>query len=294
MDGSVSTLAPVFAAAFATHNSLGRFPGGPGRLHWRGHQHGLRRSALRRWQPDRPRPPWIRGLVCGLMTDARRNRAHAAVPHFRFPRRYDRGDRGGAGGTRAITWIRAKYMDTPIWSAALQVGFGGALVSPPESSSADLSNYFPGGQYKPAWEISSRIYATRFARCAKRPCSPRWRCSRWRWASARTPRFSRLVNQLILQLLPVRDPEQLVMLAGARPALRQQQRPQRDLLPDVPGHSATRTNVPGHVLPLRRRRFSLTLKAAPNWSRANWCPAIISRCWASAPRWAASSRPQTI
>ena len=27
-----------------------------------------------------------------------------------------------------ITWIRQRYMDTPIWSAALQVGFGGALV----------------------------------------------------------------------------------------------------------------------------------------------------------------------
>jgi len=27
-----------------------------------------------------------------------------------------------------ITWIRQRYMDTPVWSAALQVGFGGALV----------------------------------------------------------------------------------------------------------------------------------------------------------------------
>jgi erythrin-vacuolar iron transport family protein len=28
----------------------------------------------------------------------------------------------------AITWIRNKYMETPVWSAALQVGLGGALV----------------------------------------------------------------------------------------------------------------------------------------------------------------------
>jgi VIT1/CCC1 family predicted Fe2+/Mn2+ transporter len=27
-----------------------------------------------------------------------------------------------------ITWIRKRYMDTPIFSAALQVGLGGALV----------------------------------------------------------------------------------------------------------------------------------------------------------------------
>jgi len=28
----------------------------------------------------------------------------------------------------AITWIRNRYMDTPIFSAALQVGLGGVLV----------------------------------------------------------------------------------------------------------------------------------------------------------------------
>ena len=27
-----------------------------------------------------------------------------------------------------ISWIRNRYMDTPAWSAALQVGFGGLLV----------------------------------------------------------------------------------------------------------------------------------------------------------------------
>jgi len=27
-----------------------------------------------------------------------------------------------------ITWIRKRYMDTPVWSAAMQVGLGGALV----------------------------------------------------------------------------------------------------------------------------------------------------------------------
>ena len=27
-----------------------------------------------------------------------------------------------------ITWIRHRYMETPVWAAALQVGLGGALV----------------------------------------------------------------------------------------------------------------------------------------------------------------------
>ena len=41
MDGSVSTLAPVFAAAFATQESCGRVSGGPGGVGGRGHQHGI-------------------------------------------------------------------------------------------------------------------------------------------------------------------------------------------------------------------------------------------------------------
>ena len=46
MDGSVSTLAPVFAAAFASHNSWTAFLVGKAAEHRRGHQHGLCRSSL--------------------------------------------------------------------------------------------------------------------------------------------------------------------------------------------------------------------------------------------------------
>ena len=56
MDGSVSTLAPLFAAAFATHNSWANFSRRPGRQRRRGHQHGICRGAVRRRQPDRARP----------------------------------------------------------------------------------------------------------------------------------------------------------------------------------------------------------------------------------------------
>ena len=42
-----------------------------------------------------------------------------------------------------------------------------------------------------------------------------------------------LVDQILLRLLPVKDPQQLVLLLGPRPALWQQQRPLQALLPDV-------------------------------------------------------------
>jgi erythrin-vacuolar iron transport family protein len=47
MEGSVSTLAPVFAAAFATHNPWDAFVVGLAASNRGGHQHGLRRSPLR-------------------------------------------------------------------------------------------------------------------------------------------------------------------------------------------------------------------------------------------------------
>ena len=56
MDGSVSTLAPLFAAAFATHAHLADVPGRHGGLRGRRHLHGLCRGAVRRRRADGPRP----------------------------------------------------------------------------------------------------------------------------------------------------------------------------------------------------------------------------------------------
>ena len=47
MDGSVSTLAPIFAAAFSTGHTHAAFLVGAGRLDRRRHFHGLRRGAVR-------------------------------------------------------------------------------------------------------------------------------------------------------------------------------------------------------------------------------------------------------
>ena len=72
--------------------------------------------------------PWMRGLICGLMT------ALGGIGHtLPFLISDFRVAMSAAIAVvllelGLITWIRHRYMDTPIWSAALQVGFGGVLV----------------------------------------------------------------------------------------------------------------------------------------------------------------------
>ena len=128
MDGSVSTLAPVFAAAFATHKSWDAFLVGLAASLGAGISMGFAEALSDDGSLTGRGHPWMRGLVCGLMTTL-----------------------GGIGHTlpflipdfqvamvaaivvvilelAAITWIRNRYMDTPPFSAAVQVGLGGALV----------------------------------------------------------------------------------------------------------------------------------------------------------------------
>src|SRR5205085_10738523 len=68
MDGSVSTLAPVFAAAFATHNTHTAFAVGLAASLGAGISMGFAEAlsddgSLTGWGH-----PWVRGLICGLMT----------------------------------------------------------------------------------------------------------------------------------------------------------------------------------------------------------------------------------
>ena len=128
MDGSVSTLAPVFAAAFATGQSWDAFLVGMAASIGAGISMGFAEALSDNGSLTGRGAPWIRGVICGLMTTL-----------------------GGIGHTLPfliynfltativaivvvfaelgiITWIRWKYMDTPPLSAALQIGFGGALV----------------------------------------------------------------------------------------------------------------------------------------------------------------------
>jgi len=128
MDGSVSTLAPVFAAAFATHNSKDAFVVGLAASLGAGISMGFAEALSDDGSLTGRGHPWIRGIVCGLMT-ALGGIGHTLpflIPDFR------------AAMTAAvvvvllelavIAWIRNHYMDTPPLSAALQVGLGGLLV----------------------------------------------------------------------------------------------------------------------------------------------------------------------
>jgi rubrerythrin len=128
MDGSVSTLAPVFAAAFATKNSWDAFLVGMAASLGAGISMGFAEAMSDDGVLSGRGKPLARGAVCGAMTTA-----------------------GGIGHTlpflvqnfniamtiavvivaielAIIAWVRHRYMDTPLLSAMFQVVVGGVLV----------------------------------------------------------------------------------------------------------------------------------------------------------------------
>lgn len=128
MDGSVSTLAPVFAAAFATHSTWAAFVVGLAASLGAGISMGFAEALSDDGSLTGRGYPLLRGSVCGLMTTL-----------------------GGIGHTlpfligqfslamtiaiavvlielATITWVRHRYMETPVFSAAMQVALGGAIV----------------------------------------------------------------------------------------------------------------------------------------------------------------------
>jgi len=128
MDGSVSTLAPLFAAAFATHNTWATFLVGLAASIGAGISMGFAEALSDDGSLTGRGTPWIRGTVCGLMTTIG-GIGHTLpylIPHF------------WTATTIAIvvviielwaiSWIRTRYMDTPFLQAAFQVVVGGVLV----------------------------------------------------------------------------------------------------------------------------------------------------------------------
>ena len=128
MDGSVSTLAPLFAAAFATHDTWSTFLIGTAASLGAGVSMGFAEALSDDGELTGRGHPLIRGTSAGVMT---------AV--------------GGLGHTLpylitdfwtatilaiiivfielwAISWIRHKYMDTPFLRAAFQIAAGGFIV----------------------------------------------------------------------------------------------------------------------------------------------------------------------
>jgi erythrin-vacuolar iron transport family protein len=128
MDGSVSTLAPVFAAAFATTNSWDAFRVGLAASAGAGISMGFAEALSDDGSLTGRGHPWVRGVVCGAMT------AVGGIGHTLPFLLHDFHRALWAAGAVVlvelglITWIRRRYMDTPWISAALQVGLGGVLV----------------------------------------------------------------------------------------------------------------------------------------------------------------------
>ncbi|MBT9384335.1 rubrerythrin family protein [Pseudooceanicola sp. CBS1P-1] len=128
MDGSVSTLAPIFATAFATQDPWTTFLVGLAASVGAGISMGFTEAASDDGQISGRGSPLKRGIASGVMT-ALGGLGHALpylIPHFWvatsiafvvvFCELW------------AIAWIQKRYMDTPFFRAALQVVLGGALV----------------------------------------------------------------------------------------------------------------------------------------------------------------------
>ena len=128
MDGSVSTLAPIFATAFATQNPWTTFLVGLSASVGAGISMGFTEAAHDDGKLSGRGAPWKRGLASGVMT-AIGGLGHALpylIPHFWtatalavaivFVELW------------AIAWIQNRYMETPMGRAVFQVVLGGGLV----------------------------------------------------------------------------------------------------------------------------------------------------------------------
>jgi len=128
MDGSVSTLAPLFAAAFATGNTLDTFKVGLAASVGAGISMGFAEAMSDDGKLSGRGTPWIRGVVCGLMTTL--GGLGHTLPYLLhdFHLATSIALAVVAVELAVIAWIRKRYMDTPLLSAIFQVVVGGVLV----------------------------------------------------------------------------------------------------------------------------------------------------------------------
>jgi rubrerythrin len=128
MDGSVSTLAPLFAAAFATRDTWKTFLVGLAAAVGAGISMGFAEALSDDGSLTGRGRPWIRGAVCGVMT-AIGGLGHTLpylIPHFYTATAVAIAVVIVELGV--ISWIRNHYMDTPLTHAIFQVVVGGVLV----------------------------------------------------------------------------------------------------------------------------------------------------------------------
>jgi erythrin-vacuolar iron transport family protein len=128
MDGSVSTLAPLFAAAFATHHSWETFLVGLAASVGAGISMGFAEALSDDGSLTGRGAPLLRGIICGFMTflGGIGHTLPYMIPSFMVAT--------GASFTvvaielAVISYVRYRYMDTPFLEAAFQVVVGGVLV----------------------------------------------------------------------------------------------------------------------------------------------------------------------
>ena len=128
MDGSVSTLAPIFAAAFATHKSWDAFLVGLAASVGAGISMAFAEALSDDGSLTGRGRPMIRGSVTGLMTAA--GGLGHTLPFLlsSFHVAFFVAVLVVAVELAVISYVRHRYMDTPLLSSALQVIVGGTLV----------------------------------------------------------------------------------------------------------------------------------------------------------------------
>ncbi len=128
MDGSVSTLAPIFAAAFATHKSWDAFLVGLAASVGAGISMAFAEALSDDGSLTGRGRPIIRGSVTGLMTTA--GGLGHTLPFLiaSFHVAFFVAVLVVAVELAVISYVRHRYMDTPLFSSALQVIVGGSLV----------------------------------------------------------------------------------------------------------------------------------------------------------------------
>jgi erythrin-vacuolar iron transport family protein len=133
IDGSVSTLAPLFAAAFATQSNKETFLVGLAASLGAGISMGISEAMADDGKISGRGSPWLRGVVCGLMTTL------GGIGHtlpYMIPDAWHNAfliatSISGVVVTVelvSIAWVRTRYMDSPFFRSVVQVIVGGALV----------------------------------------------------------------------------------------------------------------------------------------------------------------------
>ncbi len=133
MDGSVSTLAPLFAAAFATQANWPTFLVGLAASIGAGISMGFAEAMSDDGSLTGRGSPWLRGALCGVMT-ALGGLGHT-MPYFvpdRWPNAFWTATAIAGVVVFIELWIiafvRARYMDTPFLQAVFQIVLGGVIV----------------------------------------------------------------------------------------------------------------------------------------------------------------------